>query len=147
MILSFIESQIPPLVAIPGIKIGLSNVVTVFLIYTCGWREAGGVSLIRIFLSAMLFGSVLSLAYSTAGAALSFAVMLFFKKTGIFSEVGVSVCGGVAHNVGQIICACLIMENAAVASYLPPLLISGTVAGVAVGILAGLLTKRLKGKI
>ena len=147
MILSFVESQIPPFVAVPGVKIGLSNIVTVFLLYSYGWREAGSVSLIRVVLSSILFGSFVSLLYSISGAVLSFLVMLGLKKTNWFSVVGVSVAGGVFHNAGQIASACLIMENAAITSYLPPLIISGTAAGVAVGILSGILTKKLKGKI
>lgn len=147
MILSFVETLIPPLVAVPGVKIGLANVVTVFLIYIYGWREAGCVALIRVALSSVLFGSPVGFIYSAAGALLSFLVMVSVKKLGFFSEVGVSVLGGVFHNVGQIAVACIIMENAAIASYLPPLLISGTVAGVAVGTLAGILTVKLKGKI
>lgn len=147
MILSFVESQIPPFVAVPGVKIGLSNIVTMFLLYTYGWREAGAVSMVRVVLSSFIFGSVVSLMYSLSGAVFSFIIMLVLKKVGIFSELGVSVAGGVFHNVGQIVCACIIMENAAIASYLPPLIISGTLAGIAVGILAGLLTKKLKGKI
>ncbi len=147
MILSFIESQIPPLVAVPGVKIGLSNIVTVFLLYTYGAREAGGVSLIRVTLSSLLFGQAVSFIYSLSGAALSFAAMVVMKKLQVFSTVGVSVLGGVFHNAGQIIAACIIMENGAISIYLVPLIISGVIAGVAVGIVAGLLTVKLKGKI
>ena len=147
MLLSFIESQIPPFVAIPGIKVGLSNIVTVFLLYTFGWREAGAVSLLRVFLSSLLFGSAVSLLYAFSGALLSFCVMIILKKLPLFTEIGVSVAGGVFHNAGQIICACIIMENAAIASYLPPLIVSGTVAGSVVGIISGILVKKLKNKI
>jgi len=147
MILSFVESLIPPLVAVPGVKIGLSNIVTVFLLYSYGWREAGVVSFIRIVLSSILFGSFVSLLYSFSGALLSFLIMLALKKANLFSVIGVSVAGGVFHNAGQIACACIVMENAAIASYLPPLIISGTVAGIAVGILAGIISQKLKGKI
>lgn len=144
MILSFIESLIPPLVAVPGVKIGLANIVTVFLLYTYGAREAAAVSIVRVILSSLLFGSTVSLIYSMSGALLSLAAMLILKNLPIFSELSVSVAGGVFHNAGQIICACIIMENAAIASYLPPLIISGTIAGVAVGILSGLLIKKLR---
>ena len=144
MLLSFIESQIPPLVAVPGVKIGLSNIVTVVLLYLYGAREAGAVALVRVSLSALLFGSAVSLIYSLAGAALSFIVMLLFKRIGLFSEVGVSVLGGVFHNAGQIAVACLIMENGAISLYLPPLVISGTIAGAVIGIVSGILVKRLK---
>jgi len=144
MILSFIESLIPPLVAVPGVKIGLANIVTVFLLYTYGAHEAAAVSIVRVILSSLLFGSTVSLIYSMSGALLSLAAMLILKNLPIFSELSVSVAGGVFHNAGQIICACIIMENAAIASYLPPLIISGTIAGVAVGILSGLLIKKLR---
>ena len=147
MVLSFVEALVPPFVAVPGVKIGLANVVTVFLIYIYGWREAGCVSLIRVTLSSLLFGSPVSFIYSLAGAVLSFFVMVLIKRVRLFSVIGVSVLGGVFHNVGQVIAACLIMENAAIAAYLVPLLISGTVAGIAVGTLAGLLTVKLRGKV
>ena len=143
MVLSFLESLIPPLVSVPGVKIGLANVVTVFLLYSFGSREAVAVSLIRVILSALLFGSAVSLIYALSGAALSFIGMLLLKKLPLSSEVSVSIAGGVLHNAGQIIAACIVMENAAIISYLPPLIISGTLAGVAVGILAALLVKKL----
>ena len=144
MVLSFLESLIPPLASVPGVKIGLANIVTVFLLYVFGWREAGAVSLIRVLLSALLFGSAVSLLYALTGALLSFAGMLLTKKIPISSEISVSIVGGVLHNVGQIIAACFVMENAAIVGYLPPLIVSGTVAGVAVGILAAILVKKLK---
>ena len=143
MILSFVESQIPPLVAVPGVKIGLSNIVTVFLLYTFGWRDACAVTTVRVCLSALLFGSAVSLIYSAAGALLSIVGMVLLKKIPIFSTLSVSVAGGVLHNAAQILCAIAIMENAAIALYLPPLIISGTLAGVVVGIAAALLTKKL----
>ena len=147
MLLSFVESQIPPFVAVPGIKIGLSNIVTVYLLYAVGWRSAGAVSLVRVFLSALLFGTAVSLIYSLAGAVLSFAVMLVLKKLPIFSSLGVSIAGGVMHNIGQIVAACLLLENAAIAGYLPVLIVSGVIAGIAVGIAAAIVVKRVKIKI
>ena len=147
MILSFVESQIPPLAAVPGIKIGLANIVTVFLIYTLGSKEAACVSLIRVALSSLLFGTALTFMYSLAGAVLSFLFMIIFKKIGIFSTVGVSVIGGVMHNAAQIAVACIVMETAALSLYLPPLIVSGVVAGVAVGVIAGIVSTRLSDKI
>ena len=144
MILSFVESLIPPLVAVPGVKIGLANIVTVFLLYTLGWRAAGCVSLIRVLLSALLFGNVQSLIFALSGAALSFIVMVAVKKLLPFGKVGVSVLGAVAHNAGQVAAAVIVMETAALAYYFIPLVISGTVAGVFVGILAAILTTRLE---
>ena len=142
MILSYIESLVPPLVAVPGVKLGLSNIATVFALYTLGAPAAVAVSLVRVFLSSLLFGSFVSLIYSLFGAALALAFMILLKRLSVFSSVGVSVAGGVAHNAGQIIAACIVMENAAISLYLPPLVVSGTVAGVAIGVAAGILVKK-----
>ena len=144
MILSFIESQIPPLVAVPGVKIGLSNIVSVFLLYTLGAPSAVIVALIRVFLSSLLFANAVSFWYSLSGAVLSLAVMVIAKRIDLFSHVGVSILGGVFHNIGQTLAAMIIMESAALAVYLPPLLISGLVAGIIVGVVAGMLVSKLK---
>ena len=143
MILSYIESLIPPFVAIPGVKIGLANSVSLFILYTYGWREAASVSIIRVCLSALLFGSAVSLIYSMSGAALSLLGMIILKRIPIFTILTVSVAGAVLHNAAQIAVACLIMENAAISYYLPALIISGTVAGVAIGTISALLIKKL----
>ena len=143
MILSFVESLIPPLVAIPGVKIGLANIVTVFLLYTLGIRAAGAVSLVRVLLSALLFGNLQSLIFAFSGALLSFAVMIIAKYLLPFGTVGVSVLGAVAHNAGQVIAAVIVMETAALAYYFIPLVISGTVAGVFVGLISATVTLRL----
>ncbi len=144
MILSFIESQIPPLSTVPGVKLGLSNIVTVFLLYRLGWREACGVSAIRVGLSALLFGSFVSLMYSAFGAILSLLVMIPAKRLSPFSPIGVSVLGAVAHNAGQILAAFILMGNAAIVYYLVPLVISGTLAGIFVGVLGGIVAERIK---
>ena len=142
MILSYVESLIPPLVAVPGVKLGLSNIATVFALYTLGVPSAVAVSIVRVALSALLFGNFVSLLYSISGAVLALAFMVLLRRIKIFSSVGVSVAGGVAHNAGQIIAACLVMENAAISLYFPPLIISGTLAGVAIGAAAGILVKK-----
>jgi len=144
MILSFIESLIPPLAMVPGVKIGLANIVTVFLLYTLGIRAAGAVSLIRVLLSALLFGNVQSLIFALSGAILSFVVMIVAKHLLPFGTVGVSVLGAIAHNAGQIIAAVIVMETVGVAYYFIPLVISGTLGGVLVGIVAAVITKRLQ---
>ncbi len=144
MILSFVESRIPPLTAIPGIKMGLANIAVLFTLYKMGTREAAVVSAVRIILIALLFGSFVSFLYSLAGAVLSFAVMLFLRRIGLFSEVGVSGAGGVCHNIGQITMACILLETNVIAYYLPFLLLSGTVTGVLIGLIAALLIKRIK---
>ena len=144
MILSFVESRIPAFVAIPGVKVGLANIAVIFALYKMGWREAIAVSVIRVLLVALLFGSVVSLAYSIAGAVISLSLMILLKKLGIFTEVAVSVVGGITHNIGQILIAFLLLETSVVFYYLPFLLVSGVIAGIAVGIASALLIKRIK---
>ena len=144
MILSFVESRIPAFVAIPGVKVGLANIAVIFALYKMGWREAIAVSVIRVLLVALLFGSVVSLAYSIAGAAISLSLMILLRKIGIFTEVAVSVVGGITHNIGQILIAFLLLETKVVFYYLPFLMVSGVIAGIAVGVAAALLIKRIK---
>ena len=148
MLLSYIEHLLPSFVPIPGVKLGLANVATVFALYILGVRFAVSVSLVRIVLSALLFGNVLGLVYALSGATLALLGMCLLKKMHLFSEVGVSVVGGVFHNVGQIIAAAAVMKTAGlVLVYLPVLLVSGTVAGIAVGVVSGLVIRALKNKI
>ena len=144
MVLSFLESLVPPLVAIPGIKVGISNTVSLFLLYSLGAPSAFLVSLTRVTLSSLLFGNAASFIYSLSGACLSLLVMIVFKKIGVFSITGVSVLGGVFHNVGQILAAILVMKTGAIVVYLPPLLVSGIIAGILVGLLSGIVLKKVK---
>jgi heptaprenyl diphosphate synthase len=143
MVFSFVESQIPPLMAIPGMKVGLPNLVMVFLLYKVGWKETVIVSLIRIFLVSLLFGNIQTLTFSIAGAVLSLLVMILLKKTNLFSCITVSIMGGICHNVGQIIAACLWTQTAQIAYYLPFLMISGTASGAVIGLISGIIVKRL----
>ena len=143
LILSFVESRIPALVAIPGIKAGLANIAVIFALYKLGAREAVVVSLLRVTIVSMLFGSVASLIYSVAGAVLSLSVMILLKKLTPLREVTISVFGGVMHNVGQIIAASLMLSTNVVVYYLPFLMLSGTLAGVAIGVASALLIKRV----
>ena len=142
MILSYVESLIPSL-GIPGVKMGLANIVVVFCLYRLGWKEAAGVSLLRVFLVSVLFGHAASLMYSAAGAVLSLLGMIALKATDRLSYITVSVIGGVLHNVGQILVAWALM-GPNVVYYLPVLIVSGTVSGVLIGILAGLIVKRIE---
>ena len=130
MILSFVESQIPPLVAVPGVKVGLPNIVMVFMLYKVGAKDTAIVSILRVILVGILFGTPLSMIYSLVGAALSLIGMIILKKTNLFAPVTVSVVGGILHNVGQIATACFVMDTAEIAYYLPVLFISGTIAGI-----------------
>lgn len=144
MILSFVESQIPALVAVPGIKVGLPNLVIVFMLYRIGFKEAVTVSMIRIVLVSILFGNLQTMTFSIAGAALSLLGMFILKKLDWFSCITVSIVGGILHNVGQIIAACLWTQTAAIAYYLPVLLISGVTAGALIGLVSGLLVQKSK---
>jgi len=143
MILSFVESQMPPLMAVPGVKVGLPNIVMVFMLYKIGAKETAIVSILRVILVGILFGTPLSMIYSLVGAALSLIGMILLKKTNLFAPITVSVAGGILHNIGQIATACLVMETAQIAYYLPVLLISGTVAGILIGLCAAMILKRL----
>ena len=142
MILSYVESLIPAFVAV-----GLANIVVIFALYTLGPIEALIVSLLRVILSSFLFGSVLSLLYSLSGALLSLGGMILMKKLKIFSTTVVSVTGGVLHNVGQILVACLVLETDVLLYYLPVLILSGTITGAVIGIIASLVIKRLENNI
>ena len=146
MILSFVESQIPPLSTIPGVKIGLANIVTVFLLYKLGIKEALTVSVIRVLLSALLFGSFVSLMYSAFGAVSALIIMIPAKRFTPFSPIGVSVLGAVAHNAGQILAALILLGNAAIVYYLIPLTVSGLIAGILVGLLGGIVAERISVK-
>ena len=144
MILSFVESQTPAFVAIPGVKIGLANIAVVFVLYKLGWKEAVLISLVRVVMVSMLFGTLVSLFYSVAGAVLSLTGMVLLKKTGLFSTVAVSVTGGVLHNVGQILMACLLLETNVIVYYLPFLILSGVIAGVVIGVVAAIMVNRVQ---
>ena len=143
LVLSFIESQIPAFVAVPGVKMGLANIAIVYALYRLGWKEAALISLIRVVLVSLLFGSAASFLYSLAGAVLSLLGMALLKKTGKFTEIVVSVAGGVLHNIGQIAMASIILETDALRYYLPFLLESGILAGVVIGLISGILIRRI----
>ncbi len=144
MIMSYIEALVPLSFAVPGIKMGLANIVIIFVLYKIGTKEAILVSLIRVILVSLLFSNVMAMAYSIAGAVLSLSVMWVLKKTDKFSFVGVSIAGGIMHNVGQIIMAVILLGTEQIALYLPVLIITGTVTGVVIGIVSGLVINRFK---
>ena len=144
MIMSYIEALVPLSFAVPGIKMGLANIVIIFVLYKIGIKEAILVSLIRVILVSLLFSNVMAMAYSIAGAVLSLSVMWLLKKTDRFSFVGVSIVGGIMHNVGQIIMAVILLGTEQIALYLPVLIITGTVTGVVIGIVSGLVINRFK---
>ena len=145
MILSYVESFIPSIT--PGLKIGLPNVVIVFVLYRLGWPAAAAVSLVRVGLTSILFGNVMSLAYGFAGAVLSLLVMTLLRRAHFFSVVGVSVAGGVSHNAAQIVVAAAVMRTTQIVYYLPILIIGGTLAGILIGLAGGMLISRLPDSI
>ena len=135
LLMGYVEAMIPlPLPA--GVKLGLSNVVVVLCLYTLGGRAAFGISLVRVVLAALLFKGFLSFWYSCAGALLSFAVMVLAKRSGHFSIRGVSMLGGVSHNVGQRVVAVLFLGRAVVLTLSPLLLVSGLLAGFGIGLVS-----------
>lgn len=144
MVLSWLESLVPVSATAPGIKLGLTNLVVIFALYRMGLRAAAAISLARVGLVSMTFGNAYSFAYSLAGAALSLAVMALLRRTGRFSILGVSVAGGVSHNIAQILVAVTALGTGRLAWYLPALLVSGVAAGVAIGAVGGVLTERIK---
>lgn len=145
LVLSYVEAILPPIwAAVPGIKIGLPNIIIIFILYKTGLKDAITVSAIRLFLVALLFGNAMTLLYSAAGAALSIALMTVCKKLNLFSMVGVSIVGGVAHNLGQILVAMAIFETSQIGYYMLVLAVTGTLAGVFVGVAASIILKRFE---
>ena len=148
MVLAYIEAIIPPLfAAVPGIKMGLPNIIIVFLLYRKGPTAAAIVSFLRIILVSMLFGNAMALIYSLAGGALSLIIMIILRRLRFLSTVGVSVAGGVAHNIGQILSAMLLLETAELGYYLVVLTVTGTISGILIGLCGALLIKRVPSKI
>ena len=144
MVLSWLESLIVFPGLLPGMKVGLTNLVVVFALYRMSPRDAAAVSLARVALVSLTFGNAYSFAYSLAGAALSLAVMTGLKKTGRFSILGVSIAGGVCHNLGQLGVAMAVLGTARLGWYLPWLLAGRVLAEAAVGTAAGLTADRIK---
>lgn len=143
MILSWMESQIPAFFPFPGMKLGLTNLVVVFSLYDSGPADAFSVNLIRIFLSGILFGNPYSIAYSMAGGVLSFVFMILTRRSGLFSVYGVSMAGGVFHNVGQILVAAAVVQNYRITFYLPVLLVTGCATGFLIGFLSDEVLRRI----
>ncbi len=143
LVLSYLESLIPVFYGIPGIRIGLANIVTVYALYQLGAADAVFLAVGRILLSALLFGNVMTMLYSLAGAAFSLGVMLLARPIPKLSSMGVSVLGGVFHNIGQVAAAAFLLKTGGILGYLAVLLPVGAVAGALIGILAGVLIRRV----
>lgn len=144
MIFSYIESVIPIPIPVHGIKLGVANIAVITILYVLGVKEAIVINLLRIALTALLFGNVNSFLFSISGAVLSLTIMIIMKRLDFFSCIGVSVCGGVMHNVGQIIAAVFIMGSEAIVLYLPVLIVSGVFTGVVIGVVSGIVAKHVK---
>lgn len=144
LIFSYLETFIPIPLGIPGIKLGLANLLTVILLYKRNAKEALLLSIVRIVLSGFLFGNMFSILYSLAGGLVSLLVMAVLKHSGKFSVMGISAAGGVAHNMGQLLIAMAAVETYRVGYYFPVLLVAGLLTGLLIGIAAGQILSRLK---
>ncbi len=143
-ILSYLESFIPinAIIPIPGVKLGFANIVVLFALYTLKLRDAVIIAIIRVFLSGLLFGNPMTIAYSLCGCTLSLTVMYLTKKTKL-SIIGVSMLGGIFHNIGQLIMAVILTHTSRIAYYLPVLLVSGMVMGLLMGFCAKMVIERI----
>ena len=147
LILAYVESLFPPLfAAIPGIKMGLPNIVIIFVLFRFGLGPAAVVSLIRVAAVSLLFGNPMTFAYSVAGAVLSLAVMVLLKRSRLFSTVGISVAGGIFHNVGQILTAMVLLNTAELGYYMIVLAFTGTLSGALIGLCGSIILRRVPPK-
>ena len=144
LILSYLEAQLPAFYAVPGMKLGLTNLVVVVALYGMGSRSAMIINLVRILLVALLFGNAMSLAYSLAGGMLSCLVMIMLKRCGRFSTIAISAVGGICHNVGQILVAMLLLQTTGLGWYLLILWFTGLAAGIVIGLIGGEVTRLLQ---
>ena len=145
LLLSYVEFLLPPLFsAVPGIKLGLPNIVIIFVLYRFGLGSAAAVSFVRLVISSMLFGNVMTFAYSFAGALLSLTIMALLKKLDFFSTVGVSITGGVAHNLGQILVALVLLDTPQIAYYMIVLTVTGIISGAFIGLCGAFMIKRIQ---
>lgn len=143
LIFSYVEVLIPFTIGIPGIKLGIANIVVIIALYYLGARYAITINVIRVMIAGLLFNGLFGALYSLAGAVVSFIVMVALKKTNIFSVVGISMAGGVAHNLGQILVAAVLVANIKIFIYFPVLIISGVITGAVIGMVAGLILRKL----
>lgn len=142
-LLSYLETLIPINLGVPGVKLGLANLVSIVSLYVLGVRGTIVISLVRILLVGLTFGNMFSMFYSLSGGALSLFLMVLCKKKEWFDRIGVSIVGGVGHNIGQLAVAAVVVENGRIFYYLPFLLAAGTIAGALIGLLGGIIIKRI----
>lgn len=145
LIFSYVESLIPFQIGIPGVKLGLANLIIVIALYKMSLREAYLLSVTRVVLAGFIFGSMFSILYSLAGALFSLTVMALLKRNGGFSVLGVSIGGGVMHNVGQLAVAMFVVQTFSVSYYVPVLLVAGLLTGLVIGIAADAMLRRMTG--
>ena len=145
LIFSYVELLIPINFGIPGAKLGLANLMTVLVLYKMGIKEALALSVTRIILSGFMFGNLFGILYSLSGGLLSFLVMVLLKKSDRFSVAGVSIGGGTAHNIGQLLVAMVVVQTYQVGYYLLVLLVAGEVTGLLIGLVAKEVLKRIQG--
>lgn len=143
LVCSYVESLIPISFGIPGVKLGLTNIVVILMLYTIGAKDAILISVLRIILAGFMFGNAFSIIYSLSGGILSFVVMLLLKNTGKLKILSISTAGGISHNVGQLIVAALVVENYNILFYVPVLIIAGIITGFLIGLLAGEIILRI----
>ena len=144
LIFSYVESLIPIQLGIPGVKLGLANLIIVIALYKMSIKETYILSVVRIVLAGFLFGNLFGILYSLAGGILSLTTMCILKKTDKFSVYGISMVGGVFHNIAQLIMAAIVLESVSIGYYFPVLLISGLVTGFVIGLISNEMMKRLK---
>lgn len=135
LIFSYVEAMIPLSVSIPGVKLGVANLVVLIALYKLDFRYAFAINMVRIMISGLLFTGLFGMLYSMAGGVLSLLVMWFLKKTDLFSVVGVSMAGGVSHNIGQLLIASFIVSDLRMFTYMPILMFSGLASGILLGYL------------
>lgn len=143
LIFSYVESLIPVIVGIPGVKLGLANLVVVFMLYRLSFKEAFIVSIMRILLSGFLFGNLMSIIFSLAGAVFSICIMWLLKRVKDLSVIGISVAGGCMHNFGQLVVSVFVVQTSRLLYYFPILMVSGVITGLCIGILTKLLLRYL----
>jgi len=143
LIFSYVETLIPIHLGIPGVKLGLANLIIVITLYKMGTKEAYILSIVRVVLAGFIFGNMFSILYSMSGGLLSLSVMTLLHKTDKFSVMGVSIAGGVFHNIGQLLMAAIVLDSLSITYYLPVLLISGILTGFVIGFIANEMLKRL----
>ena len=140
-ILSYIEAIIDFGIFIPGVKLGLANIAVVIILYIYGYKDALIINIIRIIIVGLLFGNLFSISFSIGGALISYIIMALLKRTDIFSPIGVSVAGGVAHNVGQLMIASFVIESYSIINYLPILMVAGIICGLVIGIIGSMVIR------